>query len=502
MKYLFFIVLVLILSNTVLMADKSQLFPNIALYSQKNYTLIQLEPSRESELNQLFKSKKISKPDVYHKLENKLVLFVPKKNISTLKENGLDFEEIKNPKFKHFDPTYSTRLQKGLSNLSDLLTGYKDDVLNQKYLKELSTQYSDIVKYHEIGKTTQNRPIPAIQFLNPNPANSDLPRPSVLFNCAHHGNELTSIEHCYDIIYTILKDVKSYQKILEHLDVWVLPIVNPDGVDLFWNFSIHSGRKNGKVVTGQKISDTFRGVDINRNYPYKWNSGERKASSGDVKASFYRGEGPASELETQAMMRLFQENRFLFSFSYHAYANCILYPYSINHLKNPEPDYPKNLGKRLLRKGTSYVSGRNFELKKNIYAVDGTDQDYFYHEFGTNAYLFETSHQNPEYKKVSLILKGFRPVWQALLNEYFNDYKIVLKIVDKNNLPVEAKVSIREIKFREGEAFTSNPKNGHFFQMALYSGKYHITIESDNYKKKEIIYTTSKKVKPLTVVLE
>ena len=59
------------------------------------------------------------------------------------------------------------------------------------------------------------------------------------------------------------------------LDVWVVPVYNPDGL------ARHT-RKNA------------RGVDLNRNYPYRW---------ADLDGSYESGPRPASEPETRAMMR-------------------------------------------------------------------------------------------------------------------------------------------------------------------------------------------------------
>ena len=65
------------------------------------------------------------------------------------------------------------------------------------------------------------------------------------------------------------------------IDLWVVPTYNPDGM------ARHT-RKNA------------RGVDLNRNFPYRWR---------DLDGSYESGPRPKSEPETRAMMRFLRDVR-------------------------------------------------------------------------------------------------------------------------------------------------------------------------------------------------
>ncbi|OCC29396.1 Peptidase M14 [Leptospira interrogans serovar Canicola] len=196
-----------------------------------------------------------------------------------------------------------------------------------------------------IGKTARGREIPALLLTNT--TTPDEEKISVLFNCAHHANEVISIEHCYDIIYSVLSRPKEYQEILNKMKIWIVPIVNPDGARHFWHVSNLMGRKNGYPGSGPVNDKLNPGVDINRNYPFYWGKAGGGYSSSNPSNYFYRGPSPGSESETKAMMDLANRERFAASISYHAYANCLLIPYSIDSLNNPEPDVAKEIGKKI-----------------------------------------------------------------------------------------------------------------------------------------------------------
>ena len=66
------------------------------------------------------------------------------------------------------------------------------------------------------------------------------------------------------------------------------------------------------------------GVDLNRNFPYKWGY-DNEGSSDDPSSETYRGTGPASEPETKAMDAFAKKMKFKFLVNYHSAAELLLY---------------------------------------------------------------------------------------------------------------------------------------------------------------------------------
>jgi hypothetical protein len=128
--------------------------------------------------------------------------------------------------------------------------------------------------------------------------------------------------------------------VLSELAVWMVPMVNPDGFALFMrDFGL--GRKNGRETrksSGDRSPVRARGVDLNRNYPFRWGATNEVGSSKNPNRRSYRGLSPASEPETRAMVELSDRLHFVGSISYHTGTLALLAPYTIDGVPVPKPN--------------------------------------------------------------------------------------------------------------------------------------------------------------------
>jgi protein MpaA len=120
-----------------------------------------------------------------------------------------------------------------------------------------------VVEARTIGHSVKGRPIRAWRLGEPG-------RRRIVLVSTMHGNE----PHTRRILET-LRDGRA----IRGVDLWVIPTYNPDGL-------ARGTRRNA------------RGVDLNRNFPYKW---------ADLDGSYESGPRPASEPETRAVMRFLEE---------------------------------------------------------------------------------------------------------------------------------------------------------------------------------------------------
>jgi murein peptide amidase A len=133
-----------------------------------------------------------------------------------------------------------------------------------------------------LGRSVQKRAITAAQVGDP--AGTRV----VLVVGVTHGDERAGLR----IIRAIKREASRNASALAGTQLWAIATVNPDGL------RAHT-RKNA------------RGVDLNRNFPYRWR-GNVPQSSG-----YYPGPRPASEPETRAVMGFVRRIRPDLSIWYH-----------------------------------------------------------------------------------------------------------------------------------------------------------------------------------------
>lgn len=352
--------------------------------------------------------------------------------------------------------------------------GYKDPALVEGLLRAYAAKFPGLAAVRELGRSHGGRPVLALKISDAVARDED--EPAVLLNGAHHGSELMSIEYALDVVQHLLEGYASdpaVRRRVDGLEIWCVPLVNPDGNYHYMHRSRAAGRKNGRDNDGDGAVMVWDGVDLNRNYPFRWGSlGElgSRSLSADPR---YRGPGPASEPEVQAIVRLADERRFAAAISFHTLATAVLSPYTIDGAQNPARDEAWALAERLAAAAPTQPNGRGYRVRRNLYPVDGTDQDWHRFAHGTLAYLVEGSHHNPRDPEVrAAAVRATRPVWTALLDALLDGPVISGHVRDSTGAPVEVEVFVEEVAPREGERWTSRPRDGRFDRGVPGPGRY------------------------------
>jgi hypothetical protein len=409
---------------------------------------------------------------------------------------------INDPPFSAVEPGILARRASG--NPDDWWTGYKDDILTARILRDLSAKYPEYARVYEIGRSLQGRPILALKISDHPDRDED--EPALFLNASHHGNEPLTIEYVLDTARYLLENSVTRRdaqalRIVNEGEVWCLPVVNPDGVSIFWNLNSSSGRKNGRDTSPPSGWNSQDGVDLNRNYPFYWNSGDPLASSSDPSNIFYRGRTPASEPEVRAVMELARKERFILSLSFHTFATKILIPYTVGSAVNPFPNTAAMIAVEMAELGKSHRTGKNYTAVKNLYPVDGTDQDWLQHEIGTYAFIVEGSHHSPDFRSASLSVAGMRPMVLYALNRFFEGPTLSLQVSDVTGMPLSAEIRIlEEIQF-ENEKLQSDPVYGRFLRFLPREGDYTILIKRAGLPEKTVRFSCQKGITNLAIRL-
>jgi hypothetical protein len=176
------------------------------------------------------------------------------------------------------------------------------------------------VTVDSIGASVEGRPILAAKIGAPG---DDPGRPNVLFVATYHAREWAATDFALRLVQYLadsLPNSPGGAALLASRDVWVLPVVNPDGYE--YTFTTERlWRKNRRA----NPDGTF-GVDLNRNHTGFF-ALDDAGSSPTPSSEVYRGPSPASEPETRAVEAFHAAHPPAVSISYHTYAGAILYPW-------------------------------------------------------------------------------------------------------------------------------------------------------------------------------
>ena len=191
-------------------------------------------------------------------------------------------------------------------------------------------------KIFSIGKSVCNRDLYCIKFGKGNK--------HVFFNGAHHGLEwITSpllVKFCYDILNSKHKRICGYdaENILENTTFHIVPMVNPDGIEIAQNGIDKNSPNYEKYVSYNKGEDftskwqaNANGVDLNHNYDACFSLSKRmNESSGIIGPNYtkYTGEYFESEPESHAICEYVRKNRFSLTLSFHSQGEVIYYDYN------------------------------------------------------------------------------------------------------------------------------------------------------------------------------
>ncbi|KAK2155063.1 hypothetical protein LSH36_250g02043 [Paralvinella palmiformis] len=163
--------------------------------------------------------------------------------------------------------------------------------------------------------------------------------------------------------------------ILEHYDVYILPVVNPDGYVYTWTDD-RMWRKTRNPHNGYD-TNPCTGADANRNYDFKW---MLIGASNDSCDNTYAGPFAHSEPETALIRDYIFNGNWEAYFALHTYGQLWLLPWG--YTADDPPTYDElmrvaNIGASALTEvyGTRYTVGSSADI---LYESSGTSRDWAY----------------------------------------------------------------------------------------------------------------------------
>jgi hypothetical protein len=257
-------------------------------------------------------------------------------------------------------------------------------------------RYRGFVKLYDIGNSVQGRDILALRLTQGARGLALGKRPAVLYIGGQHAREWIATEVARRLLHWYLDQRRAENPevvdLLETTELWFVNVANPDGYQ--YTFDVERlWRKTLRDNDGNGIINNNDGVDPNRNYPEHWNY-DTEGSSSLFASETYRGTGPASEPETQAMINLVNTAKSLrFGINYHSYGRLLLYPQGWQTL-TPSADDPVYVALTGIDTDPA-VAGFNPGVSADLYTTNGETTDYLHGDRGILAWTPELSEGCP-----------------------------------------------------------------------------------------------------------
>jgi hypothetical protein len=176
--------------------------------------------------------------------------------------------------------------------------------------------------------------------------------------------------------------------LLDHRSLYIVPLVNPDGYKInedyyTANHAFNYWRKNARDNDGSGTYTGLDGVDINRNYGYKWGL-DNVGSSPNMGDETYRGPSAFSEPETRVQRDIVNGLQPVTGCSYHTYSDLMIHPWG--YTTTPTPDHPKFVEwTDELTRDNGYLGGVAPAI---LYSVNGEFNDWCYGDNSIHPKMF------------------------------------------------------------------------------------------------------------------
>jgi len=373
-------------------------------------------------------------------------------------------------------------------------------------------EYPSIAHVEIIGYTQQEqRAIYAIK-ISDNVA-TDEDEPVLLFDGTHHACEIMGMEICMALADTLINSYSTnpeIESIINRYEIWIVPLINPDGNSAIHNDISLNYRKNGRDLDGDgnlyeyqcnnSWTCSTEGIDLNRNYDWYWQYG----GSNVPMNYYYRGASAGSESENQAITGLVARIRPLLSLTYHSWGEVVYYPWQWND-NSAAPD--SNV---ILEIASEYAMRIPKENGFETYDPEpsegrtGEALDWQYGRYGVISFLPETVQSqdfipDSEERHDAVIDANLQGVFYLFARANASQIRGI--VMDRRtHAPISAEIRVLQAYSTRVDARMSDSTFGRFFRL-LTPGIYTLEVRHPSYPVRTIsnVVVTEDQITELTI---
>jgi g-D-glutamyl-meso-diaminopimelate peptidase len=248
----------------------------------------------------------------------------------------------------------------------------------QEDLKRLSEQYSGF-QVRSIGTSCLGNPLYVFKLGEG--------RKQIFFSGAMHANESVTAKMLMLFAERVLgwpSDADRKIPFFRKATLWIVPMVNPDGVELVchgleaiapeWRETVLEINEQDTCFDTWKAN--IRGIDLNDQFPAFWEEEVARRDAVRPGPANYPGYEPLSEPESVALAEFTLEQEFDRAIAWHSQGEEIYWGY-----REFEPPESKRLAKKMAR-ASGYTAIRNVDS-------DAGYKDWFLMRFGKPAFTIE-----------------------------------------------------------------------------------------------------------------
>jgi hypothetical protein len=203
----------------------------------------------------------------------------------------------------------------------------------QDTLAKLVLAYPGICTTFSLGLSFQGRPLWCLKISDNASVAED--EPACFFNGATHAREPLSTNCCVTFAARLLSGYNSDSIstwLVNNRETYIVPVMNPDGY--VYNSDSGGAASNWRKNRHSPVPPNI-GVDLNRNYGYKWGY-DYWGSSGRPWDETYRGPAPFSEPETQVIRDFLATYRPRDCLDLHTFGQYNMYPWGYSRAEPPD----------------------------------------------------------------------------------------------------------------------------------------------------------------------
>lgn len=429
---------------------------NISLLAQTIEHHIVFEISSRSELDSLSKIISIDKV-----IDNQVWAYANNEELAQFK--------LVKPKFEFCEPEASKATYAMATTIAQMADWNRYPTYNvyDSMMRQYATTFPNICQLTELVTLESGRQLLALK-ISSQVSQTTTNKPEIFCSANIHGNEcvcmVTTLRLC-DYLLNNQSDL-FVKRLLDSTEIWILPLVNPDGMYQNDNSTIDGATRYNA-----------NSYDLNRNFPYI-NGTSKKVR----------------QLETQAMIDFYAAHHFSLALCIHAGDECFNYPWDTWSRLTADDAWWQMVGGNYRDTAQAYGASGYFDngcghsangLTNGYawYSVDGGEQDYVNYFEHCRMATIELS--NTKMPSGDNLPNYWNYNKNALLNFFAESLNGVRgRVTDVNGNPILAQITIDE--HDTDNSWIETDARGGDYHRYLKAGTYNLTFSADGFLSKTI----------------